>query len=410
MSDATRARRRRSLVRRYYGFTLFFSLLFWLPIFYEFQRRIGLSDERIFAIQSLYYLVFCALELPTGWFADRVGHTRSLVLGAVALVASHLWPSLSPTEGGMVAHYLLIALARSLVSGASSAYAYERLTELGDRDGFKAVEGRARALGLAAKVVAWTFVGALMDRWLTGPYWLTTLAALLSLGFALALPRPPPTASAPSPGAPAGEPLRFRRALSLVRETPALGLVMGQGVALFVLQRVVQINLLQPLLRERAVPVEAYGLVLAGVSVFEALGSAWPDALRRFVGDFDAVSLLTVGMAASMLWLASASLVGSLAALALFSWVTGLSFPIQRQLFNDLVPDARYRATLLSLESLVDRAANAAVAWPLGAVVAAGVMGGFLRGAALAAVALTGLFVVLARGTMVRFGREGRRR
>jgi hypothetical protein len=187
-----------------------------------------------------------------------------------------------------------------------------------------------------------------------------------------------------------------------VRETPALGLVMGQGVALFVLQRVVQINLLQPLLRERAVPVEAYGAVLASVSVFEALGSAWPEKLRRFVSDVDAVHLLTLTMAASMLWLAHASLVGSLAALAVFSLVTGLSFPIQRQLFNDLVPDARYRATLLSLESLVDRAANAAVAWPLGAVVAAGAMGTFLSGAALAALGLTALFFVLLRRALPR--------
>jgi MFS family permease len=198
VSDARRARDRRTLVLRYYGFTLFFSLLFWLPIFYEFQRRIGLSDQRIFAIQSLYYLVFCALELPTGWFADRVGHQTSLVLGSATLVASHLAPSLSPTQGGMLAHYLLIALARSLVSGASSAYAYERLVELGDREGFKAVEGRARALALVAKIVAWTFVGALMNRWLTGPYWLTTLAALASLGFALTLPR-----AARAPGRPA---------------------------------------------------------------------------------------------------------------------------------------------------------------------------------------------------------------
>jgi hypothetical protein len=52
--------------------------------------------------------------------------------------------------------------------------------------------------------------------------------------------------------------------------------------------------------------------------------------------------------------------------------VTGFCFPIQRQLLNDVIPDSRYRATILSIESILDRAICAWVASLLGVFVASG--------------------------------------
>lgn len=392
--DASAARR--SLVRRYYAFTIFFSLLFWLPIFYEFQRRIGLSDQRIFAIQSLYYVVFCVLEIPTGFFADRVGHLSSMRAGALVLVAAHLVPSLSPTDAGMLAHFLLIALSRSLISGASSAYVYERLRELGDTEAYKQIEGRARAYGLVAKVVCWSFVGALMERWLTGPYWLTTASAVLSVGCAYALPRS--LGTAPEAARDAPQRLAFTPALAMLRASPVLVLVMLQGIALFVLGRIVQVNLFQPVLAEKGFPVASYGVALAASSIFEAVGSAWPEQLRRLFSDKNAVFVLTLLMAGSMSWLAVSGPVSAAIALSVFSLACGLSFPIQRQLFNDLIPDGRYRATLLSTESIADRAVNALVAASLGGWVASGRTGAFLHLSALVTTAAMAVLFVLMRG------------
>ena len=83
MSAMTNVKR---TVRLYYSFQFFFSLLLWVPVFYEYQRRIGLSDTEIFSIQSFYYIVFCLLEIPTGIVADLWGCRRCLRLGAVVLV------------------------------------------------------------------------------------------------------------------------------------------------------------------------------------------------------------------------------------------------------------------------------------------------------------------------------------
>ena len=44
--------------------------MLWLPIFYAYQRQLGLSDAQIFGIQSLYYVAFCLMEIPTGMAAS----------------------------------------------------------------------------------------------------------------------------------------------------------------------------------------------------------------------------------------------------------------------------------------------------------------------------------------------------
>lgn len=367
----------RSIVRRYYGFQVFFALLFWIPIHYEFQRRIGLSDASIFEIQSIYYLAFCLLQVPTGLFSDKVGHLRSMRLGTVALVASSALPVFAPSHAGMLWHFVLLALARAFVMGPSSAYLYVQLAELGDTDDFKIVEGRARAYGLLAKLVSWAAVGFMLEWHWSAPYWATTAASLLAGAYAWALP-PARVRSAPT----STRSLELGGALGVFRAKPMLGLVMLQGVAIFVIGRVVQTNLFQPILGERGYPVEAYGLVMAAMALFEAGGSAFPQAIRKWLSDLDAVFVLSVLTAFTLSAIALSGPVGGFVALAIFSFATGLAYPIQRQLVSDTIPDERYRATLLSLESIVDRGVNAWVVIYLADFVATGRMGELLHIAA----------------------------
>ena len=76
------------VVRLYIAFQFFFNLLLWVPIFYTFQRQMGLSDPQIFGIQSIYYVAFCLFEIPTGYIADRFGFRCSMLLGAAMLTAA----------------------------------------------------------------------------------------------------------------------------------------------------------------------------------------------------------------------------------------------------------------------------------------------------------------------------------
>src|SRR5690606_22302438 len=160
----------RAVVRRYYLFQFFFTLLFWTPIFFEFQKRMGLSDAENFRIQSVYYLFFCFLEIPTGYFADRFGYVRSMKLGGILLLLSNLCAIYATNFYGFAVHWILIAAARSFVSGASSAYLYEYLRRNGNKGGFKQIEGNARTNSLFARVLCFAVIGYLMESKFTLPY------------------------------------------------------------------------------------------------------------------------------------------------------------------------------------------------------------------------------------------------
>lgn len=377
-------------VRAYFGFQFCFSLLLWAPIFYEYQRRMGLSDAQIFGVQSIYYLAFCLCELPTGWLADKIGYLYCMRLGGVVLVVANLLPVFTPTYHGFLWHWLLIALSRSLISGAASAYLYEFLRMHGEPRGFKLAEGRSRALGLVGKVVGWAGIGYLMEWHITMPYWLTAVSALGSVWYAMRLP----TIHVDTHAGRRRNTIQLGAVFGIVRATPTLLLVMLQGVAIFVLARICQVNLFQPILADKGFGLGACGVVMAVTTLFEALGNAYPDWVRRLWTDLNAVFALTVVMAVSTSAMAWCAAWGTVTWLSVFSLAVGLSYPIQRQLINDVIPEPRYRATLMSLESVIDRACCAAVAPALGGFVARGAVGTFLHLAAAASLLLVVVLTV----------------
>lgn len=360
----------RQLVRLYYGFQLFFSLLVWLPIFYEYQKHFGLTDGEIFSIQSLYYLAFCLLEIPTGLIADLWGYRRCLRAGAFILAVTHLLPIFYPNYAGFLLHFMGIALSRSLISGASSAYLYEHLKRDGKTEQFRLIEGKSRAYGLIAKVVAWAAVGSIMNWHITLPYWLTLLAAVLSGVFAWLLPASPGVTLRPQT-IPATLQLvggRLLSTLSQLRKSPYLFFLILQGVAIFVLGRIVQVNLFQPILSSKNIQLPLHGLIMSAMTLFEALGSAYPNILRRQLSDRNAVFMLTGLLGLALLAIPQAGEYLVVLILCLFALWSGFAYPIQRQLFNDAITDSNYRATLMSIESIVDRAACAWVATLLAGV------------------------------------------
>ncbi|MFC8275917.1 MFS transporter [Streptomyces sp. NPDC057271] len=379
----------RRIVRLNNGFQLSFNLLWWMPVFYEYQRGSGLSDTEIFGIQSIYYLAFCFLEVPTGLVADRIGLRRCLRLGAAVMVVANVLPAVRADHTGFLLHFLLLAAARSLVSGAGSAYLYEALDGHGVADRYTQAEGSARALGLAAKIACWPFVGLVSAVAVSAPYWLTALSAGASLVCVLALP-PLPRAAAPTgaessaAGVGHGPFTALRGAARVPIDSKMLVPLMLQGVAVFTLARICQVNLFQPLLLDKDVPVAHHGLVLSAMTLAEAVAAARPGLVRRRMRDSSAVFALTVAMAGVLAVAAWATGAVTAGLLCVFAAASGFCYPIQRQLVNEAIPTTPYRATLLSVESIVDRGVCALAAMATGAYLAAGRMNNLLVHSAVA--------------------------
>ena len=78
----------------------------------------------------------------------------------------------------------------------------------------------------------------------------------------------------------------------------------------------------------------AFGWLLSVMTLVEALGSAYPEKLQRWMKDRTAVSFTTFVMALSLIVIPFVGQVGVVFALIIFSVASGLSFPIQKQLMN----------------------------------------------------------------------------
>lgn len=345
----------RRVIKLFYGFQFFFSLLLWTPIFVAYQQRMGLSENQIYDIQSIYYVAFCLLELPTGYLADRWSQRKCLMTGSLLLVFANLLVVFRPDYAGFLWHWLSIALSRSLISGAASAYLYNYLEQSGAQDYYKQTEGLARTYSLIGKVVGWAAIGFMMDWRFDLPYWLTALSALIAFFIAVRLPEFRLEVAARDRVSPL-------KILGILAKNPYLVLVIAQGTGIFVLSRVVQINLFNPILESKGIALAWFGAIMSVNTIFEALGAAYPNWMRRFVNDLNAVFLLTLVMALSCTLMAWASAAGAILWLSVFSLAVGFSYPIQRQVLNDAIPDSRYRASFLSVESLLDRAVCAWVA------------------------------------------------
>jgi MFS family permease len=335
----------RHIIKLYHAFSFFFSLLFWAPIFYEYQKQMGLGDGEIFAIQSLYYLAFCFLELPTGFLADKYGHRLSLRWAAFFLCVANLIPVFFVSFGGFLIHWLLVALARSLMSGSASAYLYDYLDQVGETDWYRQTEGKARALSLLGRVAAWGVVGYAMAWHVTLPYWLTTIAAAIALLVSSRFPEGRKVETVPS----------FYGCWKVLRSTPKLWVMMGAGLAVFVLARMVQVNLFQPILGTKGLTVETFGLIMGFTTLLEAGGSAWAEPVANKIGEMRSMVWLTLLMAGATACLPGVDWVGAVVLLTVFALACGLAYPIQRKLLNDAIPEPSLRATLLSVESLLDR-------------------------------------------------------
>jgi MFS family permease len=380
----------KKIITIFNGYQFFFALLWWVPIFYAYQKQMGLNDTEIFKIQSLYYIIFCLLEIPTGYLADRIGYKVCLKLGGFTLLLANIWVPIDPSYQGFLIHFILVALARSFVSGASSAYLYEMLKSKNLLDEYKEAEGRARAISLIGKIICWGLVGYTMKYMQELPYWLTALNAFISIFFAYKLPDLENVAVRQKPS--------IFKIFETLKTHPTLLLIMLQGVALFVLARICQVNLFQPLLTHKGFDIVTFGVIMAIMTIFEAIGSFRSKWVKRFFSDLYATFFFTccIGLSFYIMsfekFLFIDTKILTIIALSFFSFIIGISFPIQRQLVNGSIHNPELRASLLSVESIIDRAANSLVASYLAAVLSAGKLLLFLEQVAF--VTIISVFII----------------
>ena len=337
------------------------NLMFMVPVLVPFWRANGLSMAELMALQSYFSAVSVALEVPTGWLADRWGRRASLLLGLAALCAAVALYGLGHGLAAFLLAETCFGLGHALTSGADLALLHDSLQAAGRVADYPRRFARYQAVQLAAGAVSSAIGGLCFAQDPRAAWWLTLAALLLALVPAWRLQEPPRgTAAAVTVIQPGQAGRRAVAGLLL------LGALTWGG------NRAAQ-WLMQPYFEQAGWTLASFGLLLAagmGIAAAASRGSA--TLLRRLGAQRLAGTLLlaSAGAFAAMAVAApNAAWAGwiGLAALAVQQAVAGCVMTLYTTLFNQHLP-AAWRATGLSLQSLAGMAVYAAIIPLLGAV------------------------------------------
>ncbi len=125
-----------------------------MPVIVPFFQSNGLSQTEIFLLQSAFAAVVLLLEVPSGYFADRFGRKRSLLMGAILTtigfgvygLAFGFWP--------MLVAEVILGIGLSFVSGADAALAYDSLLSVKQEEQYRRFEAMSFTYGAIGGVTA----------------------------------------------------------------------------------------------------------------------------------------------------------------------------------------------------------------------------------------------------------------
>ncbi len=364
----------RNNVRLVLGMSCMRVFLVIMPIVVPFFQSKGLDMQDVFLLQAAFMALVLVLEVPSGYVADVWGRRGALLAGCVAsgvghtvlLFADGFW-DLFVFEAGM-------AVARSLISGADLAVAYESSRLAGDEAEGSAV-GRLFAWQTVAEAVAAVLCSiVLVFGDMVHVVLLQVFAGWLPLMLVLRIVEPPREVLEASHHAE-----NFRRVFThlwqggtVLRLTVLVWCVWG-------LTTYYAVWLLQTVWQNQQLALVHFGYLWGGYWLVAAAAGRWASGLERRLG---APALLVFCGAAPVLGylgLACPDALTSVVGGMLFFAARGLGVVLLQQAFNARVPDA-FRATANSLlgfgfsiaAAITGPLAGAMVdAWPLSHALAA---------------------------------------
>jgi predicted MFS family arabinose efflux permease len=361
-------------LRLYDWFLPLSSVYFWTPVYFlYFSERFPIAA--VLQLDAIYYLAVVLLEVPSGYFSDRVGRRATLLVSTAAMVAGYalfLWGGHSFALFALA--QVALAAGYAFLSGTTTSFHFDTLSALGREAQFGDREAHLARNGFRCAAGAAVVAGATGVASLAWPFFLALCNAGILFALSLVMREP-----AREDGGFADDGLlsQLKQCLQQLRQ-PFLFWVFAYFV-LSITTEHIPYEFAQPYLAQvlgetidqlRFTPL-ASGLLFAGISFVASVVASRSMRLRRRLGLTGA--LLGVGAAQIALIGVMAAVVSPLAVpLLLFRGSqAALSNPIIHAAVTPRVPQAQ-RATFLSLHSLAGRLGFGIVLFGLGGLAGGG--------------------------------------
>lgn len=379
-----------------YAWYKIFTKRLYLPLIAIQLVNVGkVTLEEIALIAIITSVVQALLQMPAGYFADKFGNRRSIILGASIAVISPLFYIFMPNFwGGLLASVLFFG-SYAFQSGSIEAFIHDTLIALKKEKQYSRVMGKAQSYGLLGNVVLIALVPATYAIDHSLPFWIgfVSLLAMLWLTVSFTYPDIPETHK---------EPKSPFNALRSIVTAQNVTLFIFAGFAAGISNKGGEFREL--LFQDIGVAVSLFGIILAVGSLLGAVFGWWVHILDKlkpltfYLLDLIIMSgcLIVAGLTRDPLIVLS-----SFTIFAAYTRVRMIIF--QAKLLNDITH--AYKATLISALNLFNVIGDTAVVTILASTVSGN---GYSVGHVLFGLSVFGIGLILWLG-MVAEARQRRR-
>ena len=166
------------------------NLLFWQAVwFLYFQSK--LSGAEAIILYTVYDISVTVMEVPSGYFSDRIGRRWTLMLSAVCALTDCIALAIGGSFAMLAAGQCLLGAGSAFKSGTDSSLLYESLTAAGRSDDIEAQEVRVWRFSLTGLALS-AVIGGAMSLWSPVlPFYATAAAFALVLLLVILMQEPP---------------------------------------------------------------------------------------------------------------------------------------------------------------------------------------------------------------------------
>lgn len=152
----------------------------YLPIFFLFFNDI-VSLQEVLLLESVYYISVVCIEVPSGYFSDRIGRKKTLIISSFLFILSYIVFGLSFNFMTLAVGQIFLAAAISFRSGTDTSFYYESLAEINKEEEYGQREATVQSwiqIASAFAVLLGGFIGAISLNW---PYYVSAFIVLPAL-------------------------------------------------------------------------------------------------------------------------------------------------------------------------------------------------------------------------------------
>jgi MFS family permease len=166
------------------------SLLFWQAVWFLYFQS-NLSGAEAIILYSVYDISVTVLEVPSGYFSDRIGRRFTLLLSTLCSLLGCLVLALSGSFTLFALGQALLGAGSAFKSGTDSSLLYESLEAAGRADEVEEQKVRAWRFSLAGFALS-ALLGGAMSMWSDSlPFFATALAFAIAALLVLMMSEPP---------------------------------------------------------------------------------------------------------------------------------------------------------------------------------------------------------------------------